>query len=97
MAPLAMPLTGRRVKFMGDIYAYMAIESRVPADAGIVPFHPAVPLQHLPLLRDLDPFPRQRNQPPDHQKPVLRRRHANDGISERNHQIKKSAAATAES
>ena len=76
-----MPLTGRRVKFMGDIYAYMAIESRVPADAGIVPFHPAVPLQHLPLLRDLDPFPRQRNQPPDHQKPVLRRRPTNASAS----------------
>ena len=81
MAPLAMPLTGRRVKFMGDIYAYMAIESRVPADAGIVPFHPAVPLRHLPLLRDLDPFPRQRNQPPDHQKTVLRRRPTNASAS----------------
>ena len=76
MAPLTMPLTGRRVKFMGDIYAYMAIESRVPADAGIVPFHPAVPLRHLPLLRDLDPFPRQRNQ-----KPVLRRRPTNASAS----------------
>jgi len=97
MAPLAMPLTGRRVKFMGDIYVYMAIESRVPAAAGVDPFHQAVPLRNLPLLHDLDPFPRQRNRPPDHQKLVLCRRHANDGISERNHQIKKSAAAMAES
>jgi len=69
MAPLAMPLTGRRVKFMGAIYRddYRAIESRVPAAAGVDPFHQAVPLRNLPLLHDLDPFPRQRNRPPDHQ------------------------------
>jgi hypothetical protein len=76
-----------------DQDAYRAIESRVPVAAGIVPFHPAVPLRDLPLLRDLDPIPRQRHQPLDHQNPVLRRRPANDGISGPTHQIKKTAAA----
>ena len=56
---------------------YRAIVSRVPAVVGIVPFHPTVAvgdLPDLPLLRDLDPIPRQRNQPLHKQFTVVPRR-----------------------
>ena len=60
---------------------YRAIVSRVPAVVGIVPFHPTVAvgdLPDLPLLRDLDPIPRQRNQPLHRPFPMIRRLPANE-------------------
>jgi hypothetical protein len=59
----------------GNEVSYRAIFSGVQADAGIIPFHPAVALRDLPdllLLRDLDPVAGQRNQPLHHYFPVVR-------------------------
>jgi hypothetical protein len=66
---------------------YRAVESRVHADAGIVPFHPAVSLrdlQDLLILRDLDPIPRQRNQPLHKQFMVVPRRTGTSSSSNNN-------------
>lgn len=61
-----------------------AIGSRVKADGGIVPFNPAVALWDLPdllLLRDLDPIPRQRNQPLHQQLTMVSRRPEDDDVA----------------